>query len=365
MEEVFLRKEIDKKDIPKLINALKKRHSLYAPVKKGKEFIFARIRGKKRIVLVYPTTTLPPTKLFLPPRECLFTFKNGNIKMPKLHERTLLFGVHLVDIHAILELDEIMLEKKPDYNYQKRRQNTTIIGITGNDKYDDFHRALGVDVHTGYDVFLEDAGDRFLAISTTVKGDRILRKKWFKPTKIREQAKQKEFTPAFQKLFELKTAVAMTKELKVWDKYASLCYGCGNCSFVCPLCFCSDTEDKPSLEKEKGKGKRERHYDACFFKSFTTVHARGAPVSADRAEPRSVQDHGRDRSDGEGFTFEDKHRDRFYHWYHHKFVQMIDEIGKPGCINCGRCIKYCPAGINFREVLEEAKKELEKKINSK
>ncbi|TSC92110.1 MAG: Sulfhydrogenase II, beta chain [Candidatus Berkelbacteria bacterium Licking1014_96] len=313
-----MRKEILKKDIPQLIKTLAARHTLYAPIKKGREFVFARIKNAKKVVLDYSTTILPPTKLFFPPRECLFTYDN----------------VHLVDIHAILELDEIMLNKHPDYYYQKRREKTTIVGITGNDKNDDFHRALGVDIHQGYDLFLEDAGDRFLAKSITKKGDRILSKKWFKPTKIKEQAPAKEFSSAYQHLFELKSAVERTKDSKVWDKYAALCYGCGNCSFVCPLCFCSNVEDKPSLEKNKGI--RERHYDACFFKSFTTVHARG----------------------DEGFTFEDNHRDRFYHWYHHKFVQMLAEIGKPGCVNCGRCIKYCPAGINFREVLEEVKKEL-------
>jgi len=347
-----MRKEIAKKDIAELIKALLTRHTLYAPIKKGQEFVFARIKNPNQVELDYPTTTLPPTKFFFPPRECLFNYNNSKIKTPKLRERTLLFGVHLVDIHAILELDEIMIAKKPDsswrgtkpkpdYYYQKRRENTTIIGISGNDKHSDMHRALGVDVHKDYDLFLEDAGDKFLAKSITKKGDRILRKKWFRNTKIKEQPAPKEFNSAYNHLFELKSAVERTKELKVWDKYAALCYGCGNCSFVCPLCFCSDTEDKPSLEKNKGK--RERHYDACFFKSFTTVHARG----------------------GEGFTFEDKHRDRFYHWYHHKFVQILNEIGKPGCVNCGRCVKYCPAGINFREVLEEAKQELKTKLKKK
>lgn len=336
-----MRKEILKKDIPNLIETFVKRYSLYTPIKKGEDFIFARIRDAKKVVLDYPTTILPPTKFFFPPRECLFNYQNSKLQIPKVNERTLLFGVHLVDIHAILGLDEIMLGKRPDYYYQKRRENTTIIGVSGNDKYDDFHKALAVDVHKGYDVFLEDAGDRYLAKSITKKGNRVLRKKWLGATKIKEQTPPKEFTSAYNKLFELKSAVERTKQLKVWDKYAALCYGCGNCSFVCPLCFCSDIEDKPSLEKDKGR--RERHYDACFFKSFTTVHARGA---------------------GE-FTFEDKHRDRFYHWYHHKFVQLLNEIGKPGCVNCGRCIKYCPAGINFREVLEEAKEELQVELNKK
>lgn len=333
-----MKKEIAKKNIPDLIAALSKRHSLYAPIKKGNDFVFERIKDPKHVILDYPTTILPPTKFFFPSRECLFNYQNGKIKIPRLRERTLLFGVHLVDIHAIIQLDEIMSKPHQDYYYLKRRENTTIVGISGNEKHDDFHRALGVDVHKGYDIFLEDAGDRFLARSITKKGDRILRKKWFKPTKIKEQSSPKEFTSSYQKLFELKSAVERTKDLKIWDKYAALCYGCGNCSFVCPLCFCFDVEDKPSIEK--GKGRRERHYDACFFKSFTTVHARGA----------------------EGYTFEDKHRDRFYHWYHHKFVQLINEIGKPGCVNCGRCIKYCPAGINFREVLAEAKKELKNKV---
>jgi len=261
--------------------------------------------------------------------------------MPKLKERTLLFGVHLVDIHGIIQLDEIMTKPKPDYYYLKRRENTTIIGITGNDDISEFQKVLGVDVHKGYDVFLQDAGDRFLARSVTEKGDRILRKKWFKPTKLKEPKIKEEYQSAYDKLYELKAAVELTKDSPVWKKYADKCYGCGNCSFVCPLCFCYDIEDKPGLKK--GEGHRERHFDACFYEDFTKVHARG----------------------GEGFVFENKHKDRFYHWYHHKFVQMMEEFGKPGCVNCGRCIKYCPAGINFKEVLEEAKKELSKKLKHK
>ena len=135
-----MRKEIAKKDIAELIKALLTRHTLYAPIKKGQEFVFARIKNPNQVELDYPTTTLPPTKFFFPPRECLFNYNNSKIKTPKLRERTLLFGVHLVDIHAILELDEIMLKSKPDYYYQKRRENTTIIGISGNDKHSDMHR---------------------------------------------------------------------------------------------------------------------------------------------------------------------------------------------------------------------------------
>lgn len=338
-----MRKEISKKDIPDLILDLCRGFTVYAPHKKGKEFIFDKVEDPKKVTLTYPTTTLPPTKYFLPPRECLFEYSNGNLKRPNLRERTLLFGVHLVDIHAIIQLDEIMSTPKEDFYYQKRRDNTTIIGITGNDKFDDFHLALGVDVHKGYDVFLEDAGDRFLSISISKKGDHLLGKKWFKKTKICEQKIHLGPTKSFKNhLYELKSAVERTKNSKVWKKYADQCFGCGNCSFVCPLCFCFDVEDKPSLES-RSRGHRERHFDACFFKSFTTVSARGE----------------------EGFTFENEHKDRFYRWYHHKFVQMIEEFGQPGCVNCGRCVKYCPAGINFKEVLEEAKEEMIKKLKSK
>ena len=71
----MLNKEILKEDVLKLAELLAKKFELIAPVKKGEDFVFAKIRNPKKIDLDYTTTILPPTKLFMPLREKLFDYQ--------------------------------------------------------------------------------------------------------------------------------------------------------------------------------------------------------------------------------------------------------------------------------------------------
>lgn len=119
--------------------------------------------------------------------------------------------------------------------------------------------------------------------------------------------------------------IKRSKDHPIWEKTAEKCLACGICSYVCQLCYCFEIEDKLKLENEDCS--RCRQWDTCFSPHFMAM-AGGANPQAEL-------------------------KDRLYNWYHHKFVRMPMEIGSVGCTNCGRCIKYCPAGINFREVLKE------------
>ena len=73
-------------------------------------------------------------------------------------------------------------------------------------------------------------------------------------------------------------------------------------------------------------GGRERRWDSCMLPDFAVVSFK---------------------------NFRPEYEDRIYNWYHHKFVRMPREYGFVGCIDCGRCITYCPARINYRKVLEK------------
>jgi len=325
-KEGKLRKEILKKDIPKLINRLSKKYPLFGPVKKGEDFVFERIKNPAKIKLDYSTTILPPTKFFMPLREKLFRYQGNDFEIPetKLEQKVIIFGIHLVDIHAIIRLDKIMAEAPKDFYYWRRRNKTILIGISGSYIEDDFHRALGVDIHKGYDLFLEDAGDRYLAKSKTKKGNEILKSKFFRPSKIKETKLPRQKNPILTNLLKLTLAVEKSVGTPVWKKESDSCFGCGICSFVCPLCFCFDISD--SLVLDGCSGCRWRERTACHYKDFSRIAGAG--------------------------TLEKTHVERFYHWYYHKFVQMPREFGFVGCVNCGRCTKYCPANIKFREVLE-------------
>jgi sulfhydrogenase subunit beta (sulfur reductase) len=107
-----------------------------------------------------------------------------------------------------------------------------------------------------------------------------------------------------------------------WEAIAQRCLGCASCTLVCPTCFCTTVEDTCSLDGAEAV--RTRRWDSCFTPEFSHVH--GGSVRASLAG-------------------------RWRHWFLHKFVTWPEQFGTPGCVGCGRCVTWCPAGIDIREEL--------------
>jgi sulfhydrogenase subunit beta (sulfur reductase) len=105
-----------------------------------------------------------------------------------------------------------------------------------------------------------------------------------------------------------------------WEEIAARCLGCANCTMVCPTCFCTTVEDYSSLDGNTAG--RVKKWDSCFTRDFTYVHG------------------GAVRTSGAA---------RYRQWMTHKFANWIDQFGTPGCTGCGRCITWCPAGIDITE----------------
>ncbi len=103
-----------------------------------------------------------------------------------------------------------------------------------------------------------------------------------------------------------------------WDRVAERCLSCANCTLVCPTCFCSTTEDTASLDAALGQ--RERRWDSCFTLDFSGLH--GHPV---RETPTA----------------------RYRQWLTHKLATWQDQFDSIGCVGCGRCITWCPVGIDI------------------
>ncbi len=104
-----------------------------------------------------------------------------------------------------------------------------------------------------------------------------------------------------------------------WDDVAERCLACGNCTAVCPTCFCANFEDTTDLQ---GTVRRQRTWASCSDLAHSYVH--GGPV---RSSIKS----------------------RYRQWATHKFSWWWDQFGTSGCIGCGRCITWCPAGIDITE----------------
>ncbi|HYM55895.1 MAG TPA: 4Fe-4S dicluster domain-containing protein [Solirubrobacteraceae bacterium] len=105
-----------------------------------------------------------------------------------------------------------------------------------------------------------------------------------------------------------------------WEEVAERCLSCGNCTMVCPTCFCTTVEDVTDLAGEEVE--RHQRWDSCFTVDYSHIHG-----GAVRGSTRS----------------------RYRQWMTHKLATWIDQFGSSGCVGCGRCITWCPVGIDITE----------------
>ncbi len=107
-----------------------------------------------------------------------------------------------------------------------------------------------------------------------------------------------------------------------WAEVADRCLTCGNCTMVCPTCFCTSVTDVTDVTG--GHAERWTEWASCFEMDFTFVHE--GPVR--RSGPS-----------------------RYRHWLTHKLSSWHDQFGSSGCVGCGRCVAWCPTGIDITEVM--------------
>ena len=107
-----------------------------------------------------------------------------------------------------------------------------------------------------------------------------------------------------------------------WAEIAERCLACANCTLVCPTCFCTSVNQVSDLDGLESVA--ERTWDSCFSGEFAKVA---------------------------GGNFRSRPEDRYRQWLTHKFSTWVDQFGSFGCVGCGRCITWCPVGIDVRDEL--------------
>ena len=103
-----------------------------------------------------------------------------------------------------------------------------------------------------------------------------------------------------------------------WKDVARRCLTCGNCTMVCPTCFCTTVEDASDLSGQRVS--RSQRWDSCFDLQFTNLH---------------------------GGSIRSSTQSRYRQWISHKLSTWHDQFGGSGCVGCGRCIVWCPVGIDI------------------
>jgi sulfhydrogenase subunit beta (sulfur reductase) len=253
---------------------------------------------------------------------------------PPSAERLAFVGVRACELHAIAIQDRVLLDGAyADPHYRARREGAFIVAVNCAEPGGTCFCAsmnTGPKVAGGYDLALTEVvaerEHRFVVEVGSEEGRALLAGL---PQRDATQAdaaaadavvasaaaRMGRAMPAAEEVPEL---LRRNLDHPRWDEVAGRCLTCGNCTMVCPTCFCTTVEDVPSLDGAATK--HVRHWDSCFTMDFSYLH--GGSV---RASPRA----------------------RYRQWMTHKLSTWWEQFGTSGCVGCGRCITWCPVGIDI------------------
>jgi formate hydrogenlyase subunit 6/NADH:ubiquinone oxidoreductase subunit I len=241
-------------------------------------------------------------------------------------------GVRGCELKAIQIQDEIFLGGAyQDPAYKARREGVFIIGVECTEpKGTCFCASMGTGpkVGPGYDLRLTEVDEIFVVkIGSEVGRQAVEQAPSWRPTGAYELQKARRAMAEAEKRMgrwldtsNLPNLLYQNLEHPRWEKVGRRCLSCANCTQVCPTCFCSDVVEISSLDGQQAE--RVRVWDSCFSMDYSYVH---------------------------GGNSRPKTANRYRQWLTHKLASWIDQFGMSGCTGCGRCITWCPVGIDITE----------------
>jgi len=300
-----------------------------------------RLRAREDGALFAHTAGHDSVKRFLfPPAIQVWRARRGQdggleVEPPPPPPRYAFLGVRSCDLHAVAIQDRVFLgDRYVDPDYEARREDAFFVAVNcaraGGTCFC-VSMDAGPEVTAGHDLALTELidgdGHRFLVEAGSERGRELLAELPARPTAADEPrlaAEQTARTAASMgrrlDTEGIRDLLAANAEHPRWDDVAERCLSCGNCTMVCPTCFCSTAEDTIDLAGEEAE--HTRLWDSCFTLQHSYVHG-GSVRGATRA--------------------------RYRQWLTHKLGTWIDQFGSSGCVGCGRCITWCPVAIDITE----------------
>ncbi len=242
-------------------------------------------------------------------------------------------GVRACELHAIAIQDRVFLGgAHQDPGYAVRRQGAFLVAVNcGTAAGTCFCASMGTGprAEAGFDLVLTEVIDAashvFLAVPGSDAGAALLAALPTRPAGPEAAAAAEAVVARTQASLGrqldtvgLKELLQANPEHPRWDEVAARCLACANCTMVCPTCFCTSVADHTDLAGIEAE--RVKRWDSCFTADFSFIH--GGSV---RASGKS----------------------RYRQWMTHKLAHWIDQFGSSGCVGCGRCIAWCPVGIDI------------------
>lgn len=302
------------------------------------------VEGDPGLYFEYVVGPDSPKRLFFPPQQRLFTLHiegerfvmdKGQPQAPKLA----IIGARGCELAAIKVQDRVFgvddrqqtFRCESDLYYQESRRQSFIVAVNCT-------RAAGTCFCTSWDTGPKAKEGYDLALTELMKGF-VLRVGSEKGRLIAEKLPTTGVSGEELELEELKlreAAQQMGRRLETqgvkqlldgaidhprWDEVAQRCLSCGNCTMVCPTCFCSTVTDSNDLAT--GQVTRTREWESCFTHEFSYLVHQGPSRVSTKAQYR--------------------------HWLRHKLCTWWEQFETSGCTGCGRCITWCPVGIDLTE----------------
>jgi len=239
-------------------------------------------------------------------------------------------GVRACDLAALALQDRHFLDGVADPAYAARRGQLFLIAVHCTHPAETCFCAStgdGPRAETGFDMALSELDEGFLVEAASARAEAVMQRLPLTDASDEQHRRAADEVDAAARAQhralpsrDLRGVLFDNLEHPRWQEVAARCLSCGNCTSVCPTCFCNNQQEQGTLELAASEHVRE--WDSCFSAQHSYIH---------------------------GIVIRTDTRARYRQWLTHKLGGWHDQFGRSGCVGCGRCITWCPVGIDITE----------------